>query len=104
MRFRSGLSRGRQSAEMRPTWPKAKKKSLYERLGGHDAIAALVDDLLARLFGDKKVNGFRRGHSEHSRCKERQVIVEFLCEAAGGPVCYLGCDMRTAHTGLRISD
>jgi len=82
---------------------KTKEKSLYERLGGYDAVAALVDDLLERLFADKKVNGFWRGHSEDSRRKERQLIVEFLCEAAGGPAHYLGRDMRTAHTGLKIS-
>ena len=82
---------------------KSKEKSLYVRLGGYDAVAALVDDLLERLFADKKVNGFWRGHSEDSRRKERQLIVDFLCEAAGGPVNYMGRDMRTAHTGLKIT-
>lgn len=82
---------------------KSKEKSLYVRLGGYDAVAALVDDLLERLLADKKVNGFWRGHSEDSRRKERQLIVDFLCEAAGGPVHYMGRDMRTAHTGLKIT-
>jgi hemoglobin len=32
------------------------------------------------------------------------MAVDFLCAALGGPVVYRGRDMKTAHTGLRISE
>jgi hemoglobin len=78
-------------------------KSLYERLGGYDAIAAVTDDLLARLLNDPQLGGFWKGHSENSLRRDRQLVVNFMCEAAGGPVFYTGRDMLTSHKGLGIS-
>ena len=60
-------------------------KSLYERLGGYDAIAAVTDDLLARLLNDPQLGAFWKGHSENSLRRDRQLVVNFMCEAAGGP-------------------
>ena len=78
-------------------------KSLYERLGGYDAIAAVTDDLLARLLGDPQLGVFWKGHSENSLRRDRQLVVNYMCEAAGGPVFYTGRDMQTSHKGLGIS-
>ena len=78
-------------------------KSLYERLGGYDAIAAVIDDLLARLLGDPQLGVFWKGHSENSLRRDRQLVVNYMCEAAGGPVFYTGRDMQTSHKGLGIS-
>ena len=78
-------------------------KSLYERLGGYDAIAAVTDDLLARLLNDPQLGVFWKGHSENSLRRDRQLVVNFMCEAAGGPVFYTGRDMPTSHKGLGIS-
>ena len=61
-------------------------KSLYERLGGYDAIAAVTDDLLARLLNDPQLGVFWKGHSEDSLRRDRQLVVNYMCEAAGGPV------------------
>jgi len=58
-------------------------KSLYERLGGYDAIAAVTDDLLARLLGDPQLGVFWKGHSENSLRRDRQLVVNYMCEAAG---------------------
>ena len=41
-------------------------KSLYEPLGGYDAIAAVTDDLLARLLNDPQLGVFWKGYSENS--------------------------------------
>ena len=60
-------------------------ESLYQRLGGYDAIAAAVDDLLPRLVGDPQIGVFWKGKCVDSMRKDRQLIVEFLCEATGGP-------------------
>ena len=61
-------------------------KSLYERLGGYDAIAAVTDDLLARLLNDPQLGVFWKGHSENSLRRDRQLVVNYMCEAAGGHV------------------
>ncbi len=34
---------------------KKEEKSLYERLGGYNAIAAVVDDFVGRLVADKQL-------------------------------------------------
>jgi hemoglobin len=79
-------------------------RSLYERLGGYDAIAAAVDDLLGRLVGDPQLGVYWRGHCMDSMKRDRQLIVDFLCAATGGPVVYRGRDMKTSHEGLQISE
>jgi hemoglobin len=79
-------------------------ESLYHRLGGYDAIAAATDDLLQRLTSDPELGYYWRGHSTDSMKRDRQLIVDFLCEAIGGPVIYRGRDMKTSHAGLRISE
>ena len=82
----------------------APEKSLYQRLGGYDAIAAVSDDFLARLDADKTLSHFLDGLSKDSLKELRQHFVDFICEAAGGPCRYTGRDMKTAHAGLGISE
>jgi hemoglobin len=78
--------------------------TLYQRLGGYDALAAVVDDFLARLAGDPQLERFFAGHSTDSLQRIRQRIVEQLCAATGGPCVYTGRDMKTAHQGLGITE
>ena len=81
------------------------EKSLYERLGGYDAIAAATDDLLlGRLVKDPEVGVYWKGKSQDSLRNDRQLIVDFLVQAAGGPAYYRGRDMKTSHTGLGITE
>jgi hemoglobin len=77
--------------------------SLYARLGGYDAIAAVTDALLARLLNDPQLGVFWKGHCEDSLRRDRQLVVNYMCAAAGGPVVYTGRDMKTSHKGLAIS-
>ena len=79
------------------------KKSLYARLGGYDAIAAVVDDFVGRLVADKKLTKFFVGHSEDSLKKIRMHVIDQLCAAAGGPCLYIGRNMKTSHHGLGIT-
>ena len=79
-------------------------KPLYQRLGGYDAIAAVVDDFVGRLATDPRFVKFFAGHSQDSIKKIRQHIVDQLCAATGGPCYYIGRDMKTAHAGLGITD
>ncbi len=78
------------------------KKSLYERVGGYDTIAAFVDDLLPRVVGDPDLGVYWRGPGNESKRLQRQLIVDFICETIGGPVVYRGRDMKTSHDGLDI--
>ena len=80
-----------------------KEKSLYQRLGGYDAIAAVVDDFIGRLVADKRFAKFFVGHSEDSLKKIRMHVIDQLCAAAGGPCIYIGRDMKTSHHGLGIT-
>ena len=81
-----------------------KPASLYTRLGGYDAIAAVVDDLLARLRSDELLSRFwtsPRSVDTHNR--ERQLALDFIVSAAGGPAFYLGRDMKASHKGMGIT-
>ena len=77
-----------------------KPASLYARLGGYDAIAAVVDDLLPRLRADALLSRFwtsPRSVDTHNR--ERQLAVDFIAAAAGGPTIYLGRDNESVTQG-----
>ena len=67
---------------------------LYDRLGGREGIAAVVDDFYAQLVGDDELGEFFEG-SDIQRLRETQTA--FLCEAAGGPETYDGPPIREAH-------
>jgi hemoglobin len=91
-------------ASMSPSMANSQeKKSLYTRLGGYDAIAAVVDDFIGRLVADKRFNKFFVGHSEDSLKKILMHVIDQLCAAAGGPCLYTGRDMKTSQHGLGIT-
>jgi hemoglobin len=78
--------------------------SLYARLGGYDAIAAVVDDLLPRLRSDDLLSRFWTSpRSLDTLNRERQLAVDFIAAAAGGPTIYLGRDMKLSHKGMGIT-
>ena len=81
-----------------------KSETLYRRLGGYDGIAAVVDDLVARMGTDPQLARFSAGFSRDSRRRRRQLLVDQLCEATGGPCYYIGRDMKTVHQGLAITE
>src|SRR5262249_53154373 len=80
------------------------KKSLYDRLGGYNAIALVVDDFITRLATDKRFERFFSGFSTDSKKRLRQHILDQFCAAAGGPCVYMGRDMKTSHAGLGITE
>jgi hemoglobin len=80
------------------------EKSLYERLGGYNAIAAVIDDFTGRMGSDKQLGRFYLGFCTNSKRKMRQLIVDMMCEATGGPAFYMGRDMKTVHTGINITE
>ncbi len=78
-------------------------ETLYIRLGGHDAIAAVADALLSRLRADAQLGRFWAHRGDDGIRREKQLLIDFLCSSAGGPVYYTGRDMKVSHTGMRIS-
>ena len=77
--------------------------TLYARLGGYDAIAAVADDLLPRLVSDPQIGRFWANRAADSIRREKQLLIDFLCASAGGPLYYTGRDMATSHKGMGIS-
>jgi hemoglobin len=80
------------------------EKTLYERLGGYDAISAVVNDLLPRLMSDSQLGRFWENRGEDGINREEQLLIDFLCSRAGGPLLYTGRDNKTSHKGMGISE
>lgn len=85
------------------TTPLGPGKTLYERLGGYDTIASIVDEFLRRLRADPMFARFGGGRSLDSTRRGRELLVSQMCELAGGPCVYMGRDMKTSHGGLGIT-
>jgi hemoglobin len=86
-----------------PPQPSA-ERSLYQRVGGYDVIASVIDDLFALLRADPRFRRFGAGRSLDSHLRARQLLVDQVCSLAGGPCFYIGRDMKTSHTGLGITE
>ena len=79
-------------------------RSLYERLGGYDGITAFVNDLLPRLQADALVGRFWKNRGDDGIAREKQLLIDYLCFSAGGPMYYTGRDMKLSHQGMKISE
>jgi len=77
------------------------EKSLYDRLGGKDAITAVVNEMVANIIADDRINGFFK-NADAANLKKQ--LAEQICAATGGPCKYTGKDMKTAHTGMGVKD
>jgi len=80
------------------------KTTLYARLGGYDAISAVANDLLPRLQADSELARFWQHRGEDGLKREKQLLIDFLCSSAAGPLYYTGRDMKTSHKGMKISE
>jgi hemoglobin len=79
----------------------AAEKSLYERLGGEAAISAVIDDFVARVAADARVNGkFARSNVERVKFH----LKEQVCAATGGPCKYTGLSMTEAHRNMKVTE
>ena len=80
------------------------KATLYERLGGYDAISAVTKDLMRRIKVDSQLGRFYQYRGEDGVQREEQLLVDFLCSNAGGPMYYTGRDMKTLHIGMKLNE
>jgi len=76
-------------------------KSLYDRLGGMDAIKAVVSDFIDAQASDPKLQHF---YAKTDTKYLKGQITDFVCQAAGGPCKYTGMDMKDAHDGRHVHD
>jgi hemoglobin len=75
------------------------ERSLYERLGGEAAIKAVVDEFVANVGADPRINKFfANANLDHLKAQ----LVNQIGQATGGPQKYTGRDMKTAHAGMGI--
>ena len=77
--------------------------SLYERLGGYDAISAVVEDFANKLFVDPKIKQFFRGMSTDTKESFKQKNKNLLSSVTGGPAKVIIRPAKTAHGGLNIT-
>lgn len=78
--------------------------SLYARLGGYDAIAAVVEDLVQRLAADPELGRFWAHRGTDGIQREKQLVINFIVNRAGGPLHYAGRELLPSHVGMRISE
>lgn len=76
-------------------------KSLYDRLGGMDAIKPAMDDFVQTLHDDPRISSFFiNADLKHLS----QMLADMVCNATGGPCAYKGKTMLAAHTGMKVKD
>ena len=91
-----------------------KPAPLYDRLqvrdpggiprGGRDAIAIIVDDFVANLVADNRVNARFKAIKPADIPRVKSNLADQLCEASGGPCSYYGKDMKAVHAGMKITE
>ena len=74
--------------------------SLFKRLGGMDSIAAVVEDFRDRVAKDDRIN---QKFAKTDLARLRQMLIDQVCEASGGPCKYAGRSMKEAHAGMRVT-
>jgi len=83
------------------------QKSLYDRLGGVYAIAAVIDDFINRVMDNPRLNANPKvdeAHHRVSRAGFKYLVTEMVCWATGGPQQYSGRSMRDSHVHLDITE
>jgi hemoglobin len=80
------------------------EKSLYERLGGYDVIAAFVTDYINRIRADPQFARFGTSRGADKKKRDLQLNIDYMCKVTGGTNYYLGRDMETTHAGLGITE
>jgi hemoglobin len=80
------------------------EKTLYERLGGYEGIAAFANDLMPRVHGDSQLGRFYKNRGIDGLAREKQLLIDYLCSNAGGQVYYRGRNMKLTHKGMKINE
>ena len=79
----------------------AEPASLYQRLGGQPAIHAVVNDFIGNVAADTRINHF---FAKTDIPHLKSMLEQQLCAATGGPCVYHGRDMKTTHSGMKVTE
>jgi hemoglobin len=82
-----------------PTMP-----SVYKQMGGREGIAVVVDDFVANVVADNRINERFKKLQPAQVSKLKSNLSDQICDATGGPCSYLGADMKTVHKGMKITE
>lgn len=77
--------------------------SLYDRLGGYDAIALFAGELIGQAQADSLLGRFWAHRGEDRNARDLQMLVDYLVRETGGQMYYTGRDMALAHAGMGIT-
>jgi hemoglobin len=97
------------------------KRSLFDRLGGENGVALIVEDWVNRAIADPRVNWERKGvtrggfslkrgksvqwqNTPENGTRMKKHIAQFLSIATGGPPNYEGVEMKAIHAQMHISN
>lgn len=81
--------------------PPTQEKSLYDRLGGVNAITAVTDEFIKNAAADTRINAkFAKTNIPRLRLH----LIEQLCAATGGPCVYTGKDMKSTHKNMKVTE
>ncbi len=76
------------------------ERTLYDRLGGIEAITAVVESFRDRVAADDRMN-LKFARTDLARL--RKMLIDQVCEATGGPCHYNGRSMKEAHAGMAVT-
>jgi hemoglobin len=79
----------------------ATEKTMYDTLGGKEAISVVVDDFIGLLAADERINAYFANANVPA---VKGHLVDLMCMATGGPCKYTGRDMKTIHAGMGITN
>jgi hemoglobin len=78
----------------------AKEKSLYDRLGGKEAITLVVQQMLDNVLADERIKDFfAHANPDHLE----KMLIDQICEASGGPCKYTGLSMKDVHQNMGVA-
>jgi len=88
---------GPKTGDVKPGGP-----TLFDKLGGREAIAAVASDFADSVKVDERIKAKFAGTSDWDGFKNK--LTDQLCVAAGGPCTYAGKDMKSAHQGMSLAE
>ena len=94
-------------AAARPAGIELFEPSLYRRLGGHENIAALVDNCMEKMISNDVVSAnpaINDARDKLSTSELRNQVTTWFCQVTGGPQKYTGRSMKKAHQHLNITE
>ncbi|WP_340691770.1 group 1 truncated hemoglobin [Hyphomonas sp.] len=78
--------------------------SLYDRLGGYDAIGEFAGRLISGAQSDSLLGRFWGHRADDRNARDLQMLIDYLVRETGGQMYYTGRDMALTHAGMGITD